>query len=297
MKNIIIIKLLPLVLLLLPTISLSQNETLGPIILPGTNQHLIHSESIDQQFRIYVSLPESYESSTESYPIVFMLDGDSMYTYTYGNARTAQYLGSIPELILVGIGYESANPRGYLGLRYRDYTPTIDEEQMQIYKSRSGDVKMPDHLSTGGAEDFYQFIESELKPYIYSTYRADTSDETLMGYSLGGLFTSFVLFNHTNAYERYVAGSPSLWFDSNITFSYEEEYARNHSDMDVSAFMSVGSLETPDIMYQNIQNMAEKLNSRSYPNLNFEFTILEGETHISGMSTSLNRGLLSVFAD
>ncbi len=154
----LILNLLGSIALLYPASVLAQSDGVGPIVLPGTEQHSICSESIDQEYKIYVSLPEGYYSSTENYLIVFMLDGNSMYTYTYANARKTQYLGLIPEIILVGIGYDTTSPRGYLGLRYRDYTPTVDEEQMHIYKNRSGDRKMPSELSTGGAEAFYQFI-------------------------------------------------------------------------------------------------------------------------------------------
>ncbi len=50
----------------------------------------------------------------------------------------------------------------------------------------------------------------ELRPRIAAACKVDPADQTLMGYSLGGLFTRGVLFHHPETYRTYVAGSPSI---------------------------------------------------------------------------------------
>ncbi|WP_159884176.1 alpha/beta hydrolase-fold protein [Paenibacillus puerhi] len=61
----------------------------------------------------------------------------------------------------------------------------------------------------GGAEEFIEFIESELKPLIQSEFFVDRSHQTLIGHSLGGLLVLDVLFSRTSAFQTYIAGSPS----------------------------------------------------------------------------------------
>ena len=69
-----------------------------------------------------------------------------------------------------------------------------------------------------GADKFAQFIDTELKPFINSKYRA-TDDSTLVGYSFGGLFALHVLFNRNAVFDRYLIGSPSMDWDGDAGFA------------------------------------------------------------------------------
>ena len=46
-----------------------------------------------------------------------------------------------------------------------------------------------------------------------------------MGYSLGGLFTLHVKFRHPEAYQTYVAGSPSIWWNGREVLKGEAAFA------------------------------------------------------------------------
>jgi predicted alpha/beta superfamily hydrolase len=64
----------------------------------------------------------------------------------------------------------------------------------------------------GDAEGFHRFMTEELRPLIAQSYRTDPKNQSLMGYSLGGLFALHVLFQHPQSYQGYVIGSPSIWW-------------------------------------------------------------------------------------
>ncbi len=67
-------------------------------------------------------------------------------------------------------------------------------------------------------------------------------------------------------------------------------------------FISSGSLEETDDpedwakMVTNARVMYRKLTDRGYPGLEIQDHVFEGETHMSGIAASINRGLRSVFA-
>ncbi|HEY0245844.1 MAG TPA: alpha/beta hydrolase-fold protein, partial [Mucilaginibacter sp.] len=66
----------------------------------------------------------------------------------------------------------------------------------------------------GGAAVFLGFIEKELMPMIDSKYKSDPANRTLYGYSMGGLFGSYVLFTKPALFKNILIGSPALGYDN-----------------------------------------------------------------------------------
>ena len=87
-----------------------------------------------------------------------------------------------------------------------------------------------------------------------------------------------------------------------MSFDYEEQYAQAHSDLAKTVYISVGELEEPPGsesygMVSNAREMDRRLSARGYPNLQLEYVVFDGETHMSGPGVSINRGLKAVFAN
>src|SRR5207237_5637232 len=109
------------------------------------------------------------------------------------------YDGFIPEIIVVGVTWGGNQPN-YDSLRARDYTPTPESRLPQ----------------SGGAENFLAFMKKELFPFIESNYKANSKDRTLMGSSLGGLFTLYSLFTQPGLFQRYIAASPAYNWGNDV---------------------------------------------------------------------------------
>ena len=272
-----------------------------PVTIPGSATHFLKSQKIDQTFKINVALPNSYGEGGRRFPVVYLTDGGgNIFSVVVGNLRLLSLVAEIPEVIVVGVGYDTHDLVRGLSLRERDLTPTNNEAYTEKARQNPIFPLAPD-ITPGGAGDFVQFINHELKPFINNTYRTEADNETLVGYSLGGLFGLYVLFNHSNSFDKYVIGSPSIWWDDLVSFRYESEYAKNNKDLGKHVFLSAGSLEEePGDEYQAITNMVNmflRLNERHYPGLALDHQIFAGETHLSGIGVSLNRGLRFVFKD
>ena len=283
-----------LFLLLLFSISCSQNsEELNQskqkypnVSLFSTETRILHSDIVDEDFELYISLPYGYSTSDTSYPVLFSLDANRNYGIVNNMVNILSFpLNEIPSLVVVGVGYPMQGLEDWVVGRGRDFTSTINTETEDYWQSMY-DIE----IKTGGAAKFMEFLCNELIPFIESNYRVSDSDRSLFGYSANGRFALYTLFHRPEKFKRYFAGSPSISGDNEILFNYEEEYAANHTDLPVRLFMSVGNLESP-WMINNMKKMSEQLLLRNYPNFELETHIFENETHESCYAASRSRAL------
>ena len=129
-------------------------------------------------------------------------------------------------------------------------------------------------------------------PLVESNYSIDTTDKTLVGCSLGGLFTMYTLFTHSNMFNRYVAASPAFTWDNNVLNKYEEQYHANASNPPAKLFMCVGGVETSVPDYEKLVSF---LNNRHYTNLQIESKVLENTGHSGTKGEGYEKGLQFVF--
>jgi len=118
-------------------------------------------------------------------------------------------------------------------------------------------------------------------------------DRTIAGVSLGGLFPLYVLFHAPETFNRYIAVSPGLVWDDQVTFEYEEEFAKKHSDLPVKLFLSVGGLEGGSVI--SLGRLHRRLEDRNYAGLEMEMVVMEDETHLSVFPGAFSKGLRTVF--
>ncbi len=263
--------------------------------LADVDNHVLKSKvhkKAERQFQISVALPLSYKNSEQAYPVLYALDANGEFGLVAETARMLAMAGEIPELIVVGIGYPTGG-RFLYSVKYRtlDYTPTkVPEEE----KAEG----LPDFLvpaGTGGAQKFLQFMRKQLIPFIEKEYRVKTDERVLLGHSLGGLFTTYALFRANGLFQRFVIGSPSLWWDDRVMFKKEKRYAKKYKALPVRAFFSAGSNDT-DRIVAALKDFIAVLKERNYADFQWKSHFFENETHISVVPVTISRGLRSVYA-
>jgi predicted alpha/beta superfamily hydrolase len=202
----------------------------------------------------------------------------------------------IPRILVVGIGYPITGLEDWGAWRNRDLTPTTDPEHDKSWQKTLMRMSGRDDIvvSSGGAAEFLAFIRDEVIPFVEANYRASKTDRALMGYSHGGLFTLYALFHSPNTFQRYFAGSPSLWWDDGVLFRDEQNFADMHSDLPVKLFLSAGGLEHEE-MIADVKKMETLLRSRNYPDLDLQNHIFEDETHPSAYPAATSRALRVIY--
>jgi len=269
--------------------------------IKNTEQIEIFSEEIDQKFIINVGLPPNYSQENTKYPVVYVTDAGSNFSGLMSSLPLMQLVNDLPHFILIGIDYKSKKSNDSMSLRNRDLTPTNDSiwmsGQKEMYKI-FGDLP---EAEPGGAKEFLEFIDHKVKPLINDKYHVNSSDQTYCGFSLGGLFGLFTLFTSPKSFNRYVIGSPSIWWDNKHILQIEKEYSKNNKELPAKIFMSAGDLEEEGDsdafrMVTNVKSLSKTLKKRNYEGLTMKTVILEDETHCSAVAATLNRGLRSVFS-
>lgn len=255
--------------------------------IPGTEVRRIHSEVVGQDYALYIALPFGYEMTGQTYPVAYVLSGDDHFGLTADAARLLRAGGEVPDLIVVGIGY---GPEWNV----RDL-----EKNVKLYVNDLTPTSTTTYLDLGGAEKFLQFVREELIPFVDANYRTDPEDRTIVGHSLGGLFALYTLFHFPDTFDRYIALSPSLWWDDGVMFDYESAFAESHSELPARLFLAVGDREDeegPELrMISNLVEFHKRLQERTYAGLEMDMIIMADETHQSVVAGATSRGLRSIF--
>lgn len=268
------------------------------VTLEGTTVHKLRSEQIGQNYVINVGLPPRYNPDGDPYPVVYVTDGGPQFTSLQSVTPLMQMTGELTPFITVGISYDVEVSIHAMTLRNRDLTHcagemSLDDEAPDWFRS------LP-QVDPGGAENFLNFINDEVKQLVRETYNV-SDDTTYAGYSLGGLFGLFALFSKPASFQRYIIGSPSIWWSDRNILSLEEAYAKNHDDLNATVYMSSGRLEEPEdapdqfAMVSNMTDLAETLNKRGYQNFKLIHQVIDDETHMSCGPLAMLRGVRKVF--
>ena len=182
--------------LVFAALSLAQTPA-PPVILADTEQRTIKSSKIGRSYDLFISLPENYSTSKQSYPVLYVLDGWHFPLMTFLQKNNI-YSQRMPPVIIANIGQSPAGDA--MSLHARDFSLTA----------------LANIPGSGGGPAFLDFIEHELVPFIDRTYRTDPSDRGLLGHSMGGEFALYALEQRPGLFQRIVAVSPAMPQDSVI---------------------------------------------------------------------------------
>lgn len=286
-----------------------QTETfadLGPTTMSRCSRYALTARNVAQTYLIDVAMPAAPVTPGQILPVVYVLDGNGMFAMA---AQTARMLQSAPQplppMLVVGVGYDFRRAGGpnweYVGLRHRDYSPTSDPRVIGLLRASPPPYDFPADFELGGAAAFRRFLTEELRPFIAARYPVDPGDQTLLGFSLGGLFALDTLFTAPGSFRRYIAGSPALAWHDRVAFEREAALAATVDDLAADLFLSVGELEaTSDnplvsTIVSTVRDLEAVLRGRGYPSLRMACHLFPGETHASVIGATISRGLRSVF--
>jgi len=143
---------------------------------------------------VHVHTPPGYEDSEDRYPVLYLQDGQNLFNpakaafgVEWKAGETADRLlanGKIEPVIIVGI----AN------------TP----ERMEEYSP-------PGYSAPGRADEYVEFLTTELKPFIDEEYRTREDASGIGGSSMGGLVSLYACMRHPEVFEKCAALSPAVW--------------------------------------------------------------------------------------
>jgi predicted alpha/beta superfamily hydrolase len=144
-------------------------------------------------YPIRVYLPQAYEDLQQHFPVLYILDAEWNFDLVMNIV-----VEKGKAVIVVGIG----------------------NGDQQVAGRRATDYRMP------GAREYYDFLTTQVIPYIDAQYRTDPSDRTLSGHSYSGLFTGLALLLEppdNRYFANYFSQDGSFWDQRRVTEDLEEQ--------------------------------------------------------------------------
>ncbi len=153
---------------------------------------------VGRRYHIFVRLPEGYTDAPErTYPIVYLLDGDSTFPMLAPQHLFLHYDEKLPEAIVVGVAYGGLDPS--INKRHIDFRPTLVDG------------------SERGARAFLTMLEEELLPRVERRFRADGTQRVLVRQSRGGSFVHYAAHHRPELFHGFIASNPGReWGDELI---------------------------------------------------------------------------------
>ena len=258
------------VLLMTSSVAIAQPAT-------GTVKTLtLKSTVLGEDRTVLVRTPAGYETNKLSYPVLYMTDGDAHMGHT---ASTIEFLtdnGRIPDLIVVGVMNTD---------RARDLTPVKSTN-----KNAAGELQSP---TSGGADNFLKFFETELIPQIEKQYRVQPY-RIFAGHSLGGLFAIHAMMSKPGLFDSYVAVSPSLQWERGEALKRAEAFLKNQKEMRVTLFVSIGN--EPGAIGESFNSFRDLLSKTSINSFEWQAERMDDEDHGSVVLRSHYFGLRKIYA-
>jgi predicted alpha/beta superfamily hydrolase len=242
----------------------------------GSHIRTLYSNIVNDEYKLSIWLPLSYDESKQTYPTLYVLDSPVFFGPAALNVLLRE--GNVPEMIVVGIGKQISNLDEWWPIRWRDYSS----------------VKVSSEPTSGSAAAFLGFIEQELIPFIEAEYRTQRNERTIWGQSLSGIFALSVMFGKANLFNRYIITAPSFVYERETLLDYDSALAAISFTAEVRLFVSVGSLDETFGPY--VEEFMSSLFAIKIPNLKFQTSVLDGFTHTASAVPGFIQGLEAVFS-
>ncbi|NOU46946.1 MAG: T9SS type A sorting domain-containing protein [Bacteroidales bacterium] len=228
------------------------------------NVHIMSTDfgmpQLNRTRRIWVYLPPDYDTTTHSYPVLYMQDGQNLFDAKTSFSGEWEVDESLNQLF--SQGYEVPIVVGIdNGGSYRigEYTPWKNNQ-----------------YGGGDGEKYVDFIVETLKPYIDAHYRTNVTTEStgIMGSSLGGLISHYAMVTYPEVFSKIGIFSPSYWFSDSV-YTYT---ADNFDAMSIRAYLMAGDNESDETV-PDLQEMATLLQNSGLSGSNLQVEIVPGGQH------------------
>jgi predicted alpha/beta superfamily hydrolase len=256
------------------------------VVIPNTWKRIVISRN--REYHIFISVPMQSPPPT-GFPVIYVLDANSVFgTMTEAiraQSRFPERTGVDPAIV-VGIGYDTDAP--FHPSRHYDFTFPVPQSELPVIE---GVQSWPEQ---GGSAVFLGFIEGELKPIIEHDFPVDTNRQTLFGHSLGGLFVMTALFSKPYLFQKYVAGSPSIYWNERNLLEKESGFeALLTENKSIELLLTIGELENQGESLDNnrTEAMATRLSSLKDKQLSVKFKEFQDESHISVLPVLISQGI------
>jgi predicted alpha/beta superfamily hydrolase len=216
------------------------------------------------------------------------MDGESHFEMLcqYTDYLSRWDVNVIPKMIVVGI----TNTK-----RTRDLTPT---ESIINYFGKPDTSANSWMKPSGGNEQFLQFIQEELMPYIETNYKTQPF-KIFAGHSFGGIASINCMLTHPDMFSAYIAISPSFWWDNEYVLKLADKKLKKASVLNKILFYSDASEGVRDSSsyHSNLLKFDSLLMNKALKGLDYKYKYYPTETHMTEPIVAYYDALRFIYKD
>jgi hypothetical protein len=216
----------------------------------------IQSKNLSENRTFIINLPNGYETSNKTYPVLYVLDG--LQSNLIDAINVTHKLRT--EMIIVAIPNTDRN-RDMMPLS----TPTFEVDNPK-------------------AENFLSFIGNELIPHIEKNYRTDGT-RTIRGRSLSGLFVMYAFLEKPELFDNYIGNSAGWYADMEYYFgALTDKSFKNKDHFNDKKLFIANSLADPFDPKKEVHNamleFSKKVKSELGDRLSFKYVTYDNYGHV-----------------
>ena len=240
------------------------------------NRIAVKSETLGEERVMLVRTPPGYERNGQRYPVLYLTDGAAHLAHTVSTIEFLSRNGRMPEMIVVAITNTD---------RTRDLTPT----NASMWRPDGTEAKLP---TSGGADRFLKFIETELIPRIEKDYRTQPY-RVFAGHSFGGLFAIHAFLTRPEVFNAYIAVSPTMNWDNHLLSRKAEEFFKDRKELNRTLYFTLANEGgEARVGFDRFKSILAKNNLKGFE---WGATLMEDEDHGSVVMLSHYHGFRKVF--
>ena len=260
------------------TASAQSAEAAGPLqYLPGVagDYFPIESAAADHRYHVFIRYPESYaEVPGRTYPVVYVLDGDTLFPLLAPQQLFLTYDEKLPEAIVVGIAYGSFAPPA----NRRDYD----------FSAQAADARE----DQGGASAFLRFLKTELIPQVEARVRADPARRVLVGQSRSGYMVLWSAWADPDLFWGRIASNPVVTPGREILFSAPAVTPMRH---DLGIALVSGTRDDSATRREGAKAWGERWEQAADAPWDAHLIEIEGGTHAASIGEAYRHAMLWLF--
>ncbi|WP_353777356.1 alpha/beta hydrolase-fold protein [Winogradskyella sp. 3972H.M.0a.05] len=215
--------------------------------------------------QLKIKLPKGYDEESQlKHPLIIVFDGDYLFEPVVGQVEFQTYFDDMPSSIIVGI----------MQGKDRFYDSYVDEATGLPYES---------------GMEFYEFVETELIPYIDGKYNTGNF-RVVVGHNAMGSFANAFIMKPNPLFQAYVNLSPD--FRGNISESLAARLAWMENDFFYYMATSDNDIRPiRDGVLQANQMLQEVNNDK----ITYYFDDFDNESHYTLVTSGITRAFDKIF--
>ncbi len=219
---------------------------------------------LPRTLKVYV--PEGYEDSDESYPVIYYNTVQQRYNDAGSDSDCGDYF----------FGAQSWNANEAMEAARKSGAPAYVMVQMSSMLAENTLEANEEYMGTGGMSAYLDAFVNELMPFVEKTWRVKKGPEhtTIVGADFGALFSLYAAMERPDVFGTSVAMSPMLWINEGALEALAS--ASSTASQNAAFYVSAGSLE-PQWLISAAEGMAEAL--ENLPGATVHYTLYPGASH------------------